>query len=112
VEGEPFAYMNNYFAAPELAVDLPGSDGEHFSLLQFIRDNLHRDEVEVQEDLAATGASPEVADVLRVLPGTPVLFVTRRGWDQEGRSVELSRFWARTDKASYRTFLPVEHKGG
>lgn len=112
VEGEPSAYMNNYFAAPELAEDLPGSDGEHFSLLQFIRDHLHREEVAVQEDLVATCAVPEVAEMLRVPAGTPVLFVTRRGWDQDGRPVELTRYWARTDKTSYRTFHAAKHRGG
>lgn len=108
VDGEPTAYMTNYFAVPEFGEAFPDSGAEHFTLQQLIQQNLQRNEADVQEDLVATIVPPEVAAVLGMSAGTPVLFVTRRGWDAERRSLELSRYWARTDVTSYRTFLTTK----
>jgi GntR family transcriptional regulator len=108
VSGEPTAYMTNFFAMPAFALEFPDTGTEYFTLQQFIRQNFNRDEAEVQEDLVATIAPKEVAEVLHVAPGTPVLFVTRRGWDGQRQPVELSRYWARTDLTTYRTFLSTK----
>ncbi|MDB4895973.1 MAG: putative transcriptional regulator of N-Acetylglucosamine utilization, GntR family [Firmicutes bacterium] len=108
VSGEPTAYMTNYFAVPDFSLEFPDTGSEHFTLQQLIRQNFHRDEAEVQEDLVAAIVPPEVGQVLQLPPGTPVLFVTRRGWDSERRPVEVSRYWARSDVTTYRTFLSTK----
>jgi DNA-binding GntR family transcriptional regulator len=105
IAGEPTAYMTNYFAVSDFSLEFPDTGTEYFSLQQFIMANFHRDEAEVQEDLVATIVPKEVADVLKIPAGTPVLFVTRRGWDSQHQPVEVSRYWARTDVTTYRTFL-------
>jgi GntR family transcriptional regulator len=108
VSGEPTAYMTNYFAVSDFSLEFPDTGTEYFTLQQLIRQNFKRDEVEVQEDLMATIAPPEVCQVLQVPTGTPVLFVTRRGWDSQRKAVEVSRYWARTDVMTYRTFLSTK----
>jgi GntR family transcriptional regulator len=108
VDGAPTAYMTNYFAIPDFGLEFPDSGTEFFTLQQLIRQNFHREEVEVQEDLVAAIVPPDVAEVLQVPQGSPVLAVTRRGWDSERKPVELSRYWARTDVTAYRTFLSVK----
>lgn len=112
VEEQVTACMHNYFTMPDINAALPDSGTEYFSLQQFIWQNLQREEVEVQEDLVATLVTPELAGVMELEPGTPVLFVTRRGWDEDHSPVEISRYWARTDITSYRTFLTNKQVGG
>lgn len=108
ISGEPTAYMTNYFAMSDFAFEFPETGAEHLTLQQFIRQTFRRDEVEVQEDLVATIPPPEVAQMLHLPPGSPVLFVTRRGWDSQRQPVEMSRYWARTDVTTYRTFLSTK----
>lgn len=112
VDGEVTACMNNFFAGPAFGQDLPDSGSEYFTLQQFIRENLNREEMEVQEDLIAAAAPAEVASLMQIPPGTPVLFVTRRGWDERRKPVEFSRYWARTDRMSYRTFRSTKQLEG
>lgn len=109
VEGAPTAYIHNYFGHP-LGVDIPDYLDGGDSLHQLVKRLVSREEAEVQEDLVATGAPAEVAEALGINEGSPILFVTRRGWDEERRAVEFSRYWARTDAMTYRTFLPTGHK--
>lgn len=105
LDGEPLAYMCNYFLMPE---DWEGGNqgiGDHFSLQHFLRRYLHRDEAEASEQLRAVAAPAEVSEILGVGPEAPVLFVVRHGWDAGRQPVEFSRYWARTDQMSYRTVL-------
>lgn len=111
VGGDPVAYMVNFFNFG-LGVDLPDYDGEFFTMQDFLKQNLQRSEAEVEEDLVADSASLEVAELLQVHPDTPLLLVTRQGWDQDRCPVEISRYWVRTDVMSYRVSLSWEKAGG
>lgn len=108
ISGQPTAYMTNYFAMADFAFEFPETGAEHLSLQQFIRQTFRRDETAVQEDLEAIHVPPEVAQVLHLPLGAAVLFVTRRGWDSQQQPVEMSRYWARTDVTTYRTFLSTK----
>jgi GntR family transcriptional regulator len=104
VEGKPVAYIQNFLKS-ELGVDAPDSGSVTSSLHQLVRQVMDRDEVEVQEDLVAQAAPESVATMLEVAPGTPLLAVTRRGWDSKRLPVEFSRYWALTESMSYRSIL-------
>ncbi len=104
IDGGPAAYMKNYLA-PDLDAELPDSGGEIFALQDVMNRLLRRKEEVVEEDLVAIAAPDDVAELLQTQPGAPVLYAVRRGWDGSRVPVEFSRYWVRTDKMSYRTFM-------
>lgn len=104
VEGRATACIHTFITS-ELGVEVPDYGEGHQTLQQLIRLTTARDEVEVQEDLRAVGAPSEVASLLGLEVGAPVLFVARRGWDRNRSPVEFSRYWARTEEMFYRTTL-------
>lgn len=105
LEGEPLAYMCNYFLMPEEWERGNQGSVDDFSLQHFLRRYHHRDEAEASEQLKAVIAPGEVSEVLGLGPGEPVLYVIRHGWDADRRPIEFSRYWARTEQMSYRTVL-------
>lgn len=111
VQGSPTAYMVNHFVPTEMRSRFLDAHGPADPLHEFILPMLPRAEVDVQEDLQAVLADPAVAAMLLLPAGAPVLAVTRRGWDRERVPVEFSRYWARTDVSSYRTFLSTNQGG-
>lgn len=57
--------------------------------------------VRSEELLSADGASPEVAAVLEMPVGAPVLIMERRTWDASGRMVERRTSWLNTARHRY-----------
>jgi GntR family transcriptional regulator len=54
------------------------------------------------EELEATQASDEQAEILGVEPGSPLLLITRTSFTEGGLAVEFSRDYHRSDRARIR----------
>jgi GntR family transcriptional regulator len=54
------------------------------------------------EELEATQANDEQAEILRVPPGSPLLLITRTSFTDDGVAVEFSRDYHRSDRARIR----------
>jgi len=109
IDGRPIALIHNYFAHA-IGLDVPVIGTENQTLLQLVKSILNRDEVNVQEDLSAEKASSEVAKFLNIPEDSPVLYVTRRGLDEDSTPVEFTRYWAVTDLMKYRTIFSTKNK--
>ncbi|MFC0409103.1 GntR family transcriptional regulator [Roseomonas elaeocarpi] len=57
--------------------------------------------VRSEEVLRAEGATPELAGILKIAEGTPLLVMERRTWDAAGRIVEWRSSWLDTTRHRY-----------
>ena len=98
--GNPFAYTINY---------LPTGIGKKINkaalykkpLLQIMEQELHIKFVEALQTIEASFADQEVADLLGVAPGMPILFVERTMYTTNRRPVELVQTSYRGDLYKY-----------
>ena len=60
------------------------------------------------EELEATQASDQQAEILGVQPGSPLLLITRTSFTSDGVAVEYSRDYHRSDRARIRIKSRVE----
>jgi len=60
------------------------------------------------EELEATQANDQQAELLGVEPGSPLLLITRTSFTEDGVAVEFSRDYHRSDRARIRIKSRVE----
>ena len=71
------------------------------TLYQLYQDSFGVGVLRTEERLDAEGANAEVASLLSIAPGTPVLHITRRAFSFEDKVVELRHSWVLTDDHDY-----------
>jgi GntR family transcriptional regulator len=84
----------------------PGLDESQVSerrttLYQLYQDSFGVAVLRTEERLDAEGANTEVAELLSIAPGTPVLHITRRAFSFGDKVVELRHSWVLTDDHEY-----------
>ena len=71
------------------------------TLYQLYQDSFGVGVLRTEERLDAGGADTEVAQLLSIAPGTPVLHIVRRAFSFEDKVVELRHSWVLTDDHEY-----------
>jgi GntR family transcriptional regulator len=71
------------------------------TLYQLYQDSFGVGVLRTEERLDAGGADMEVARLLSIAPGTPVLHIVRRAFSFENKVVELRHSWVLTDDHDY-----------
>jgi len=71
------------------------------TLYQLYQDSFGVGVLRTEERLDAEGASPEVAELLSIAPGTPVLHIVRRAFSFRDEVVELRHSWVLTTEHDY-----------
>jgi GntR family transcriptional regulator len=79
---------------PEVLISDPLSVEQ--SLYEFL-DRAGSPVVRALQKMSATNATPEQAKLLEIDPGTALIFVTRIGYGRDGRAIELTESFCRTD---------------
>jgi len=110
IDGEPFSYLvahvperlSNTYSVEELSRE------PLLSLLERASATVDRAVQEIGAELAA----PEVAAILGVEPGSPLLAMTRVTFDVNGEGIEHLRALYRPDRYSIRMDLRRIHTGG
>lgn len=103
IDGEPLLYEISHInetLAPGLATfDLAGS--LYHTLLNHYRITLAGGE----ETIEAVSADAELAELLDVEPGAPLVYTERTVVTDKGQPVEFTQRWGRGDKSSFRVKL-------
>jgi GntR family transcriptional regulator len=103
--GEPIVLEEAYLPAAVfpglLSADLTGS------LYAAMRD-YGASPYSADEELEATQANDQQAEILGVAPGSPLLLITRTSFTDDGVAVEFSRDYHRSDRARIRIKSRVE----
>ena len=89
------------FRSGLLAADLTGS-------LYAVMREFDAGPYSADEDLEATQATDQQAEILGVNPGSPLLLITRTSFSEEGVAVEFSHDYHRSDRTRIRIKSRVE----
>jgi GntR family transcriptional regulator len=97
--GEPIVLEEAYLPAANfpglLSADLTGS-------LYAVMREYNASPFSADEELEATQASDEQAELLGIEPGSPLLLITRTSFTADGVAIEFSRDYHRSDRARFR----------
>lgn len=96
VDGAPAAVQDSwlpYRVAPGLVRDELIGGSLYRTLLERWGVRLRH----AEQQITATTATPEQAALLDVEPGSPLLFITRTAFGEDGRPVEWARSWTKPD---------------
>jgi GntR family transcriptional regulator len=103
--GEPIVLEEAYLPAAIfpglLSADLTGS-------LYAVMREYNASPFSADEELEATQANDQQAEILGVEPGSPLLLITRTSFTEDGVAVEFSRDYHRSDRARIRIKSRVE----
>jgi GntR family transcriptional regulator len=103
--GEPIVLEEAYLPAAIfpglLSADLTGS-------LYAVMREFDASPFSADEELEATQASEQQAEILGVAPGSPLLLITRTAFTEDGVAVEFSRDYHRSDRTRIRIKSRVE----
>jgi len=103
--GEPIVLEEAYLPAAIfpglLSADLTGS-------LYAVMRECNASPFSADEELEATQANDQQAEILGIGPGSPLLLITRTSFTEEGVAVEFSRDYHRSDRARIRIKSRVE----
>jgi GntR family transcriptional regulator len=103
--GEPIVLEEAYLPAAVfpglLSADLTGS-------LYAVMREYNASPFAADEELEATQATDEQAEILGVATGSPLLLITRTSFTEDGIAVEFSRDYHRSDRARIRIKSRVE----
>ena len=104
VEGVPVFILDNYVVA-SLCPGLERADLAGRALFAVLEEDHDIVVSSVQRTFQAIGAPSEVAALLAVDPGDPVLYLEQISYEQEGTPVEYSDVWIRGDKLRISSWL-------
>ncbi|MBW1648837.1 MAG: GntR family transcriptional regulator [Deltaproteobacteria bacterium] len=103
-EGSPLAYIVNH-----MPIDIGRQIGSEDILARLVLVNLEEKAglrlVEAQQRIGAVAADPEIADLLGVSSGDPLLHMERTVIDHTGRAVNFSAVFFRADRYWYTARL-------
>jgi GntR family transcriptional regulator, N-acetylglucosamine utilization regulator len=98
VDGQLAMYVVNHLA-PQLADTVLAADLEHGSLYGTLADREGLAVAGGRRVVEAATAADELARLLSVEPGAPLLFVESVSWDADQRPFECYRAWHRSDRS-------------
>ena len=98
VDGQLAMYVLNYLA-PELADTVLAAELEHGSLYRTLAEREGLTVAGGRRVVEAATAADELARLLGVKPGAPLLFVESVSWDESQRPFECYRAWHRSDRS-------------
>lgn len=101
VNGEVSAYMRSYLPhdlGPKLLQRLKKFDLEHNSLYRFLEGIIGVRITSGHRVVVAVRATPQLAESLQVRSGDPLLYIESIEKDTDGRHVEYSETWHRSDR--------------
>ena len=104
VEGAPFSYVMNYLPR-HIGKKLNKADLSQKPLLTILRDDLGIEAKTAAQTIEATAATPEVAGLLAINVGDPLLKVERTVYDKDKAVVEHVSVLYRADKYSFNVEL-------
>jgi GntR family transcriptional regulator len=97
---KPLALHYAYFA-PDVGEQVKRADLEAVSILQFLEKQLNLAVVEERQEIDARVATPELAQVLHVAVGAPILFLSRFFRHVDGAPLVIFRSYYRADRYYY-----------
>jgi GntR family transcriptional regulator len=98
VDGQLAMYVVNHLA-PRLADTVLAADLEHASLYRTLSEREGLAVAGGRRVVEAATAADELARLLGVEPGAPLLFVESVSWDEDQRPFECYRAWHRSDRS-------------
>ena len=103
IEGEPLLYevchLNESLVPGLAASEIVGS------LYETLRSKYRIDLASGEETIEAVSATEEIAGLLHVSPGAPLVYTERSVLTDRGQPVEFTQRWGRGDKSSFRVRL-------
>jgi GntR family transcriptional regulator len=107
--GEPLAYIVNYIPA-----DIGCKIGSEDILSRLVLANLEIKAglrlMEAEQKIGATAADPELAMLLKIQPGDPLVYMERIVFDDTGRAVNFTLVFFRADRYWYEVKLMRNEK--
>lgn len=100
MEGKPFAYTINYLPL-DIGNKINKKDLYKRALLQIMEEDLGIHFSEAFQTIEASFANPEVAHKLKIVSGSPILYVERIMYGQKGEAVEFVQSSYRGDLYKY-----------
>jgi len=100
VEGSPFSHVYNYLP-PDIGEKLPTEMVESKPMLMILEDELGIRAAEADQSVQATIADAEVALILKIRVGEPLLKTERTVYDKKHKPVEYVSVLYRADKYAY-----------
>lgn len=104
VSGTPVFVLDNYLAAA-LCPGLESADLTRRSLFSVLEDEYGIRPTAVQRTFQAVGADAEIARLLHVDAGSPVLYLEQTSFDEDDEPVEYSDVWIRGDQLRLSSWL-------
>ena len=104
VEGAPFSYVVNYLPR-HIGKKLNRGDLSQKPLLTILKDDLGIEAKTATQTIEATSATPEVAGLLSINVGDPMLKVERTVYDKDKAVIEHVTVLYRADKYSFNVEL-------
>lgn len=104
LEGSPLAYMENFVGAKVLR-RLDFKRLQRTPLVALVETILKTKIAKAQEEIEAAIATPYLAEILEIAPGTPVLRVQRLYFQKDGKVVDYGICWYRADRYRFTVEL-------
>lgn len=103
VEGEPIGWARIWIIKDKA----PGFEQKKIlsSVYEILENDYHIELATAVEVVEARAATEEMAALLHIPPGDPLLEVTRVTYDSGGDTVELSKICSRADRYAYQAVL-------
>jgi GntR family transcriptional regulator len=111
INNEPFSHVYNYLPL-EIGEKLPMDLIATKPMLMILEENLGIRPVEADQVVSASLADAEIAGILRIRAGDPLLKAQRVVYDENGRIVEFVHVLYRADKYSFAMKLKRNKTGG
>ena len=110
IEGGPFSHVFNYLPA-DIGEKVPPDLVTKKPMLMILEDELGIRATEAEQSVEATIADAEVAPMLDIRVGDPLLKAERTVYDNKGRPVEYVSVLYRADKYAFSVKLQRRRKG-
>ena len=108
IEGEPFSHVFNYLP-PQIGKKLPMELVESKPMLMILEDELGVRATEADQSVEATIADAEIASLLDIRAGDPLLKAERTVYDVKGNPVEYVSVVYRADKYAFTMKLRLNN---
>ncbi|WP_180994064.1 GntR family transcriptional regulator [Bacillus sp. Marseille-P3661] len=102
INNGPVLFLNHYIN-PNIPIKLFSENPEFNSKDQILKEKANIEILEIQERLEAIIATDEVAEMLNLEEGSPVLKITRISSSLQYNPVDVTVYYANTDKWNYTT---------
>lgn len=104
LEGSPLAYMEN-FVEPEVLRRLDTKRLKRTPLVALVESILKTKITKAHEEIEAAIATPYLAAILEIGPGTPILRVQRLYFRKDGKVIDYGICWYRADRYRFTVEL-------